>query len=181
MDAFETLVALLLEREGFWVRNNFKVVLTKDEKSLIGRPSSPRWDIDSVAYKGATNEVIVVECKSYLDSRGVMYKAFDGRNDRYSDRVKLFTDSQLRQVVVNRLVTQLVQSGSCAPSPKVTLCLVAGRVASEQDRVLLKEHFDKNGWLFWDDNWLRVTLRGIANCGYQNDVSFIVAKLLLRR
>jgi Holliday junction resolvase len=41
---------------------------------LIGRPSSPRWDIDIIAYKGAINEVLVVECKSYLDSRSVIFK-----------------------------------------------------------------------------------------------------------
>jgi hypothetical protein len=49
MDSFESLVASILEREGFWVRSNFKVDLTKEEKRTIGRPSSPRWEIDLLA------------------------------------------------------------------------------------------------------------------------------------
>lgn len=46
MDAFESVVATILEREGFWVRTSFKVRLTKDDKHAINRPSSPRWEID---------------------------------------------------------------------------------------------------------------------------------------
>jgi len=66
MDAFESVIALLLRQEGYWVIPSFKVEITREEKRKIGRPSSPRWEIDLVAYQGATNEVLAVECKSYL-------------------------------------------------------------------------------------------------------------------
>jgi hypothetical protein len=92
MDAFESLIASLLEREGFWVRSGVKVELTKEEKRIIGRPSSPRWELDLVAYKGGINELRVVECKSYLDSRGVSIQAVDGSDDRYASRFKLFKE-----------------------------------------------------------------------------------------
>ena len=58
MDSFETLVGSLLEKDGFWVRTSVKVELTAEEKRKIGRPSSPRWELDLVAYKAKSNEQI---------------------------------------------------------------------------------------------------------------------------
>jgi hypothetical protein len=77
MDAFEQLVSEILWMEGYWVRTSVKVELTKDEKRKIGRPSSPRWELDIVAYSGRDNLLKIIECKSYLDSRGVALRAFD--------------------------------------------------------------------------------------------------------
>ncbi|HEY0160965.1 MAG TPA: helix-turn-helix domain-containing protein [Thermoanaerobaculia bacterium] len=58
MDAFEQLVATVLDRNGYWVRTSVKVALTPEEKREIGRPSSPRWELDVVAYCGLTNELL---------------------------------------------------------------------------------------------------------------------------
>ena len=178
MDAFESLVATILERDGYWVRSGFKVELTKEEKREIGRPSSPRWELDIVAYKGASNELLAFECKSYLDSPGVIYRSLVG--DKYSDRYKLFNDDVLRRVVFSRLKAQLVKAGSCRSRPKVRLCLAAGKIASENDRTLLRKHFKTRGWLLWDDKVLREALERVATSGYDNQVAAVVAKLLLR-
>ena len=78
MDAFEKLVAEILWAEGHWVQTSVRVNLTKEEKVRIGRPSSPRWEIDVVGYRGRDNILQVVECKSYLDSRGVTAAALGG-------------------------------------------------------------------------------------------------------
>ena len=51
MDSSENIVAMLLDREGYWVRTTYKVELTKEEKRKIGRPSSPRWERGVIAYK----------------------------------------------------------------------------------------------------------------------------------
>ena len=67
MDAFEQVVSEILWTEGYWVRTSVKVSLTKEEKRQIGRPSSPRWELDVVAYRGRDNILRVVECKNYLD------------------------------------------------------------------------------------------------------------------
>lgn len=146
MDSFESMVAMLLEREGYWVKSSFKVDLTKEEKRIIGRPSSPRWELDLVAYKGLTNELLVVECKSFLDSPGVRFRGFDGSDEKDAKRYKLFNEPILRETVVNRLVLQLIESGSCADSPSVILCLAAGKFASENDRIKIKAHFTDKGW-----------------------------------
>jgi hypothetical protein len=181
MNAFEQLVGMLLERKGYWVRSDFKVDLSKEEKRKIGRPSSPRWELDIVAYKPSKNEVLVVECKSYLDSRGVTSSSFDGTNEKLARRYKLFIDGGLRETVLKRLVLQLEEAGLCRPAPTVILCLVAGRIATEQDRAELAGKFNRAGWELWDDKWIRDTLMEIASSSYEDDVSSVVAKILLRK
>jgi hypothetical protein len=64
MEAFETLVAALLERESYWTRMSVKMDLPKEDKRKIGHPSTPRRESDVIAYKAATNELYVVGCKS---------------------------------------------------------------------------------------------------------------------
>jgi hypothetical protein len=111
--------------EGYWVRTSVKVELTKEEKRLIGRHSSPRWEIDIVAYKGGKNLLRIVECKSYFDSVGVRASAFDGSNPEHAQRYKLFNDAELRRVVFNRLCLQLAASSACGQSPALRLSLAA--------------------------------------------------------
>lgn len=122
MNAFESMVAMLLRREGYWTSTGIKVELTKAEKRRIGPPTSPRWELDIVAYKGATNELLVVECKSFLDSAGVVFVDGKFKPER---TYKLFTDKTLRRVVLNRLARQLVRIHACRRSPTVVLCLAA--------------------------------------------------------
>ncbi len=176
MDAFESVVAALLERKGYWTRTSVKVDLTKEEKVQIGRPSSPRWEIDVIAYKANTNSLLVVECKSYLNSPGVRLSAFDGSSEIHATRFKLFNSEELRNVVFNRLSMQLVESGFCPSVPEIKLCLVAGNIY--QDVRPIKKHFDKNGWELWDADWLRNELEILSQSGYDNTVVAIVSKLL---
>jgi hypothetical protein len=103
MDAFEQVVSEILWLEGYWVRTSVKVNLSNDEKRQIGRPSSPRWELDIVGYRGRDNSLQVVECKSFLDSPGVRASAFDGSNLKDAERYKLFNDSELRSIVFGRL------------------------------------------------------------------------------
>ena len=130
---------------GYWVRTSVKVELTREEKIAIELPSSPRWELDVVAYKARDNHLKVVECKSYLDSPGVRLRGFDLSNEKDADKFKLFTRPKLRDVVFNRLGLQLAASGTCLSDPKVTLCLACGHIASATDRKGLQEHFAKEG------------------------------------
>src|SRR5262245_2078742 len=109
MDSFEQVVSEILWMDGYWVRTSVKVDLTKKEKVQIGRPSSPRWELDIVAYSGRDNSLRVVECKSYIDSFGVGASGFDGSNANDQARFKLFNDASLRSVVFNRLRLQLAE------------------------------------------------------------------------
>jgi hypothetical protein len=180
MDAFEQVVSEILWMDGFWVRTSVKVDLTKKEKVRIGRPSSPRWELDIVGYSGRDNTLRVVECKSYLDSRGVALRAFDGSDAKFAERFKLFSDDKLRAVVFERLRRQLAECGACASDATVKLCLACGRIATTADREGLHKHFKEKGWELWDEKWLRGKLQLMSERGYENQVSAVVSKLLLR-
>ena len=175
MDAFESLVATILECEGFWVRTSFKVKLTREDKHAIGRPSSPRWEIDVLGYRPGDNLLRLIECKSYLDSRGVSRHGFkpDQKN------LKLFNDARLRSVVIQRLVSQLEEAKSIRPGAQVKLCLVAGKVAVS-DADWLQAHFDANDWLLLGPAWIRDRLHILAADRYDNAVAAVTAKMLLR-
>lgn len=177
MDAFENLMGMLLRREGYWTATSVKIDIDKAQKRAIGRPSSPRWELDLVAYKGATNEILVVECKSYLDSGGMRFR--DGAFDP-PERYKLFTEDTLREVVLGTLAAQMARSGACAPNPRITLGLAAAKIAAASDRDGMRSLFDRNGWKLFDDTAIREKLVDAVNSGYENDIGLVAAKILMR-
>jgi len=162
MDAFESLISMLLRHEGYWTIPSFKVDLTKSDKIAIGRPSSPRWEIDLVAYRGSTNQLLAVECKSFLDSRGVVFQ-----NGKFNPprRYKMFTDAVLQRVVLKRLARQLVKMGACGSRPRITLCMAAGKIANGSDTAGMREHFAHNRWTLSDEQWIREHLKVASKRG----------------
>ncbi len=177
MDAFESLISMLLRHDGYWTIPSFKVELTKVEKRRIRRFSSPRWEIDLIAYRGSTNEILAIECKSFLDSRGVLFQNGEFNPPK---RYKMFTDSVLRRVVLKRLAKQLVKTGACAAGPRIKLCMAAGKIANGSDLVGMRNHFTAKRWMLYDEEWIRERLLTASKKGYENDVAFVVSKLLLR-
>jgi len=178
MDAFETLVSELLWAKGYWVQTSVRVNLTKEEKKDIGRKTSPRWELDVVAYKGGTNELLVIECKSFLDSAGVGFDSF--KEPIKKNRYKLFVDNKLRNTVFNRLKMQFSDLGACRKDVNIKLALAAGKIKSDGDRSELEKYFEESGWLLFDEKWLKCELHALARGGYENQISSVVAKLLLR-
>ncbi|MCH8806125.1 MAG: hypothetical protein IH986_08555 [Planctomycetes bacterium] len=178
MDSFESIVQTIFEHKGYWVKTGFKVELTKEEKRKIGRPSSPRWELDVLAYKGRSNELLVIECKSYLDSTGV--KADGLRDVKPNDRYKLFNEETLREIVFARLVAQVAESGSCRTNTSVKLCLAAGRVATDKDREEISDYFKSKGWGFYSDEWIKNELVKLSDSGYQDEVAIVATKLLTK-
>ncbi len=176
MDAFEQIVAMLLERDGYWVRTSYKVCLTKTEKKHVGIPTSPRWELDVVAYRPKDNVILVVECKSFLNSVGVGYNSFSGKNKKGARRYKLFTDAKLRRTVFSRLKKQLRRDGQILPYVKVRLCLAAGHI-HKGDREKIKQHCEKKGWGLFAEDWFREQFHELAEAGYENDIAIVAAKL----
>jgi hypothetical protein len=176
LQAFEMLVGEILEAEGYWVRRSFKIALTKQEKVLIGRPSSPRWEIDLVAFKPEHNIVLAVECKSYLDSPGVDLADIQGGKN--GGRYKLFNEPVLREVILGALARDLVQRGLCSAMPKVQLALAAGRIRSASNE--LRQYFSQQAWTLFDREWLVKRIRTLAEGGYENSPALMAAKLILR-
>ena len=180
MDAFENIVASILDRNGYWTRTEFKVDLTASDKKRIGRPSTPRWEIDVIAYKANTNRILAVECKSYLDSTGVRTQAFAEPGSQHGRRFKLFNESTTRRIVLSNLAAQLESNGLCRPNPDITLCLAAGKVRNADDLDYIQNYFNKRDWQFFSPDWIRSELGALAKSGYENSTAAVTTKLLLR-
>jgi len=176
MDAFEQIVGMLLKRSGYWVHSSYKVCLTKQEKVRVRIPTCPRWELDIIAYRPKDNELLAVECKSFLNSTGVIYESFSGRDRKGAKRYKLFTDAKLRKTVLARLVKQLRKVGLVLSSPKVILCLAAGHIR-KGDKEKIQNHCEKNGWRLFGEDWFREEFEKLAEADYENDIAIVAAKL----
>ena len=113
MNAFEELVAGLLRREGIWTHAGYRVNLSKGEKAEIGTPSMPRPEIDILGFRPTSNELLWIECKSYLDSPGVSHTDLVA-GGKHASRYKVFTNPKLRLIAGGRLCEQAVSRDSCA-------------------------------------------------------------------
>ncbi len=179
MDHFESIIKTLLEVEGYWVKQSFKVNLTKEEKRMIGKPSIPRPEIDLLAFKPITEEVLAIEAKSYLDSYGIGYKQLIEEFDIPTGRYKLFTCSNYREIIFSRLKKDLLNAGLIEESDIIRLGLVAGNVYQNRSEEIRKILTSK-GWFFWSPEDVRDKVNALASKGYENDPAIITAKILLR-
>lgn len=177
MEAFEILAGELFWRKGYWVQNSVKVPLTKEDREQIERPSCPRWEIDLVAFSGRDNQLLAIECKSYLDSTGVTFKELTDTSKK--GRYKLFCEPVLREVVLERLRSSLSSDGYIPQNASVSLGMVAGKLKNgDQDQI--EALFDENGWQFFGPSWIKAAVRALATDSYHNEASSLVAKILLR-
>ncbi len=115
--------------------------------------------------------------QSYLDSTGVKF-----RNGNFDPPTlyKLFTEKRLRDVVLGRLRKDLIGDQLCPRGISVTLCLAAGKIATQTDTQALQAHFDRQGWRLFTPEWVVNHLRQTAEAAYEDDVALMVAKLLKR-
>ncbi len=179
MDHFEGIVRTLLENEGYWVRQSFKVNLTKQEKRDTGKHSIPRPEIDLLAFKPSENCVLALEVKSYLDSPGVRVSDLEVTHKIAEGRYKLFTCENYRNIVVKRLALDLEGAGMTNSNPTIRLGLVIGKIyQSRTDDLRL--HFKKRGWFFWSPEDVRDKVKALASRDYENDPAIISAKILMR-
>jgi hypothetical protein len=178
MDAFEHVVAELFWAQGYWVRTSVAVEVSKEQRAVVGNPTMPRPEIDVLAYDGGKNHLLALECKSFFDSRGVTYGEVCGASD--SKSYKLFRRPALREMVLDHLATQCVARGLCRTGVTVQLGMVAGKVY-RQDEADLERLFEQNGWFFRGPSWVRGELSKQAETRYTNQVSTVVAKILLRK
>ena len=179
MDHFEAIIKTLLEHEGFWVRQSYKVNVTKQEKRDIGKHSIPRPEIDLLAFKQNENHVYAIEAKSYLDSPGVKFADLKEEYDVPAGRYKLFTCKNYRSIVLRRLKSDLVETNMADAETTISLGLVAGNVYQNRNDDI-RELFDAQGWLFWSPENVRDKVNALAEKGYENEPAIITAKILMR-
>jgi hypothetical protein len=179
MDHFENIVATLLEADGYWVRQSFKVNLTKDEKVRIQKHSIPRPEIDLLALKLDRNEIIAFEAKSFLDSPGVDLTELKESHEQPTGRYKLFTCEPYRTIVLNRLLADLVALGMATPKTQIRLGLAAGKIRSGQSDAL-EAFMRERRWEFWSPELVKQKVEALVRRGYENDPAIITAKILMR-
>jgi hypothetical protein len=177
MNAFEQIVANLLNQEGFWTRIDYKVILTKEQKAKIDKPSMPRPEIDILAYKPCKNLLLWIECKSYINSGGVRMSSFININDPGYNRYKVFNYPVYRDEITSALRSQVISNGLCTNGLEIKHCLVAGKIYTTKDRTLLQDYFTLNNWILWDDEWIKEGLKKYAASDYEDDVAVLVSKL----
>jgi len=179
MDHFEAIICDLLEATGYWVRRSFKVDITKEEKRRIGRHSMPRPEIDILAYRRQSDELLVMEAKSFLDSPSVSLDQLSESHDTPQGRYKLFTCENYREIVFERLRLNLIASGMITSRTSLRLGLAAGKVyRRESDK--LQAFMDSKGWYFFSPAEIRTQLTRFADIGYENNPSVITTKILMR-
>ena len=179
MELFEGIIKTLLEHEGYWVRQSFKVNVTKEEKRAIGKHSIPRPEIDLLAFKPCLNEVLVIEAKSYFDSPGVKIAELMERHDVPDGRYKLFTCENYRNVVFARLHQDLLEQGLVKDDCNYKLGLVAGNVYQNKS-IDIAEYFQVNEWFFWSPEMIKEKVNNLAHIGYENNTVTLTAKILMR-
>ena len=178
MNQFEQLIRLLLERDGFWVKTNVKVNISKEEKRQLGKPSMPRPEIDIVALCVKTNTLYLLEVKSYLDSRGVYPENVQSSEPRW-DKYKLLTNEKYQNIIKSTLLHSMLSSGECNEQTRVKFGLVAGKVYKNRAEEL-KDYCESMNWFFWGSNDIALRIRALEKEGYTDNLIVIVAKMLLR-
>lgn len=179
MDNFEALIRLLLEEEGYWTRQSHKVCLPKTVKKRLGKPSMPRPEIDLLAFKPATNTVILMEVKSYLDSPGVKLASLESNFETPTGRYKLFTCEQYSNAVVDQLRIELTEKGLANEKTTFKLGLAAGNIYKNQDKEMINL-FLRRGWELWTPDAIWTRTKKLSSLGYANDPFVLAAKVLVR-
>jgi hypothetical protein len=177
LDAFEQIVARVFDREGYWIKQSFKVNLTADEKRRIGTPSMPRPEIDLLAFRPGENLVHVIECKSYLDNPGVTVKSF--QNGVAQERFKIFNDENRRRIIFDALRRQLIEQMICAEGVNLRLGLVTGKI-KQNERLTLRQFFDEKDWDLWDDEWVADKLKEFSANLYEDSIVDMTVKIISR-
>lgn len=149
-----------LQKENMEVITNAKPLLGW-AGGKIGIPTSARWGIDVLAYKAIQNEVLSIECKSYLNNPGVWAESFTKGLD--SNKYKLFNNTNLRKVVLSRLKNQLVEYGLCQKDVTIKLGLASDKIQSDNDREELEKIFNKSKWVLFTDYCIKGELQVFAN------------------
>ena len=179
MNAFEDIVAQILEEEGYWVQKSVKINVTKEEKRMIGKPSIPRPEIDLVAYKASKNVLLLLEVKSYLDSPGVKFEHLAQETKIPEGRYKLFTCANYRKIITNRIMKEFIDKGLINQKTKVRYSLATGKIYSNNEQ-RIKDLFKKKGWILFEPKYIKDKIISLSTKGYEDNAVTITAKLILK-
>ena len=180
MDSFEEIAGLLLINDKYWVRHSVKVYLTKEEKIKINKPSTPRPEIDIVAFDVINNTVFLIEVKSFIDSGGVVYEKVVENNKFPTGKYKILTSKLYQDTIISRLKNDWISADLINKKTKFSFGLIAGNIYKNKEDELIK-HFNKNNWFFWGPTIIKQKLIELSKKGYENSTITIVTKLMTKK
>jgi hypothetical protein len=180
VNAFENIVKLYLEEEGYWVRQSVKAHISKEEKVALGLPSMPTPEIDLVALNVKKNELLLIEAKSLLGSYGVYYEAVADEKDKLAKRYRLFTNRKFREIVTKALREDYLKRGLINEKTKINYALAAGHIHLGNDLIIAR-YFSDNGWKLFTPEQIKEKVRQLSTKGWEDDLITITAKLILQK
>jgi hypothetical protein len=178
MDSFEQILRLYLEEENYWTRHSVKLHLSKADKIKLMLPTMPRIEIDLVAFDVISNILIVIEAKSFLNSRGVDYNALCGDNSNSRNRYRLFNDTTYRQILKNRLKKEFISKKLINKNTKIKFALAAGKVQSRSESKV-ESYLKKNGFLYFTPEKIKEGIRNFSLKGWENNLIVMTTKLVI--
>jgi hypothetical protein len=176
MDAFESIIAMFLERRGYWTLRSVKVKFKPHEKVWPINKYSPTLELDVVAYKPRENELILIECKSFLDSSGVRLDHVRGLG-RDARRYRLIHDVPYRTMLKERIESDFLSKGLISENPNIKFGLAAGNIY-EKDKVGLVQYCNDNGIVLYTPETIQKEIKNLRSSVYLNDEITLTVKLL---
>ena len=180
VDQFEAVIRTLLEADHYWVQSSFKLELDDDGRRQIGNKYVPRPEIDLLALKFSSNEVLAVEAKSFIDSAGVRLADLEKRHRRPEGRYKLFTSIRYRNTVLSLIKEQLCEHGMANAKTKMKLMLAVGNVSGNNTAAIADLARDRE-YDFWSPTIVKEKVTALERTKWINDPVVITSKILLRK
>ena len=180
MNAFEDIVALYLEEEGYWVRQSVKVEkISKEDKRAIGIPTMPTPEIDIVALNMKKNELLLVESKSYLDSQDVDFDSLTGKDKKLAGRYRLFNHTTFREIITERLREEYLERGLIKKNTEINYGLASGKIYTREESDI-RDCFKTKGWRLFLPEQIKAKIRELSHKGWEDNLVTLAAKLVLR-
>jgi hypothetical protein len=134
-----------------------------------------------IAYKPSTNEILVIACKSYLDSPGVMLAGFMGKKIATKDVYKLFNRARLREGSArNADRATPSRRPACPLRARGARSVVANGWSTRKMSPKCGRSLQRKDGPSSDRAKVAFGLRAFADRGYENDVVTFVTKILER-
>ena len=177
MDYFESICKTLLEKEGYWVKQSYKIELTREDKIQLNSPSLPRLEIDLIAFNYEKNELLFLEVKSFFDSAGVMLRDLQETHLYPKGRYKLVTCQKYREIVERQIKKELSDVGLVPKNIQTKFGLIFGNVRTK-DASGIEDFCTEKEWFYWSPKNVQEKVLNLASNKYENDPCVITAKIL---
>ncbi|PIP49124.1 MAG: hypothetical protein COX14_00945 [Chloroflexi bacterium CG23_combo_of_CG06-09_8_20_14_all_45_10] len=135
MEAFEHIVKVYLESQGYIVTTNVKFpVRIRTKKAKYPEYQTHGYEVDIVGAK--SNSLLLGSVKSFFGSSGVNRQGFKGIADAskktYFDRYKIFNEPEIRKAIVEDVKKKYGYS-----SGQIQFCLFVGKFnKSDEDSII---------------------------------------------